>query len=231
MISDGGAFKNISYEEEIKRAKWYKEDLSQGGWTKLLENEDVSFWAKEFPGQNVPTKILFTFNMPMAAEDFLQLLHPNNQSLRNIWDKSFVDHAILEELDDGGHITYLKAKTSWPLSDRAFVLHLPPIKEIDWYGRRSLILIQKNAEHLSKPEDVRNYVVRATNGGNFFIATQDEHENQKCTVFGLTNNNFNGWIPKNRFRFFVREAVVKSFRRLREGMIVGYLKYLKNENK
>ena len=100
-------------------------------------------------------------------------------------------------------------------------------KEIDWFGKRCFLLIQKNAWHSPKPpgEDER---VRATNGGNFFVISPDKNNpNTACTIFSLSNNNYNGWLPKTHIEWLVSRAVVSSFNRFLNCMIEGYEKYYK----
>lgn len=200
--------------------------MDKGGWSEAYKSAGASFWIKTFHDEDVPTKILFTFEMPMPAESFVQLLHPSNQEIRNKWDGAFKEHATLEAYPgDEGYVTFMRAKASWPLTDRGFVLFLPPNKEVDWYGKKSLFVIQKNAWHPSKPAN-EDGLVRATNGGNFFIVTPDENEPKAaCKVFGLTNNNYNGWLPKTNIKWLLSRVVPRSFNKLREDMINGYRKY------
>lgn len=221
------SFRSFTYEEELKRAKWFKQDLETGtGWSEAYKGPGVSYWIKTFHEEEVPTKILFTFEMPMPAESFVQLLHPSNQEIRNQWDEAFKEHATLEVYpDNGGYVTFMRAIASWPLTDRGFVLFIPPTKEVDWHGKQSLFVIQKDAWHPSKPED-EDGLVRATNGGNFFIITPSEKEPEAaCKVFGLTNNNYNGWLPKTNMEWMLSRVVPRSFNKLRQDMIKGYRKY------
>lgn len=218
------SFRSFTYEEELERAKQFKQNLDEGnGWGEAHKGPEVAYWSKTFHEKEVPTKILFTFQMPMLAESFVQLLHPSNRKIRNQWDEAFKDHTTLEVYpDSGGYVTFMRAIASRPLKDRGFVLFIPPAKEVDWFGKQSLFVIEKNAFHPSKPEN-EGGLVRATNGGNFFVITPDD-----CKVLGLTNNNFNGWISKKYVEWLLPRVVPRSFNKLREDMIKGYRKYFEN---
>ena len=80
-----------------------------------------------------------------------------------------MDHEIVETYPDNkGVVRFMRTLLSFPLWDRSFLLFFPPPKEIDWYGKRAFILIQKNAWHRSKSEGADGSV-RATNGGNIDV--------------------------------------------------------------
>lgn len=214
------SFPSFDFEEEMKRVNWYKDDLDKGGWKKVFESSGSTFWIKTFPEEKVPIKVLLEYHMPMPADKFLNLLHPSSQESRHKWDDVFVDLETLETYADGGFVTYMRAVTAWPITDRSFVLFYSPIKEVNWNGQTSFVLIQKNATHKSKPEGEDGYI-RAYNGGNFFVATPDENDpGTTCKVFGLTNNSYNGWLPN--YECFIGRIVPRSFVKLRENMIKGY---------
>lgn len=196
MQSKEQSLPSFDFEKQIERAKWFKEDLDKGeGWSEAYKTPASTYWIKTFPGEEVPIKILFTYDMPMPAEKFLQLLDPSNGESRHRWDDGFVDHEILEAFDDGSFVTYVRSANPWPLSDRSFVLHYSPIKAIDWYGKQAFITVQENATHPSKPEG-EDGCIRVYNGGNFFIAIPDENEPEvSCKVFSLSNNLFKGCFP------------------------------------
>ena len=212
----------INMENEIQRAKWFKEDLEKSGWREVYKKPDETFWVKSFSTEEVKTKILFKFIMPIPADMFMKLLHPTSLETRRKWDNAFKDHQLLETLpNNSGYITYMRAVTPWPLADRDFVLFIPPVEEIDWFGQKSLFLVQKNALHKAKP--IGQTIVRATNGGNFFIATPDEKQpNDKCEVFGLTNNSYNGWLPNYATETIIANSVPRAFSMLRSNIINGY---------
>lgn len=227
-------FTPFSYHQEIERAKWFKNELDKGDWNEVHRSSDSIYWQKTFPHDEVPIKVLFMYNMPFPAEKFLDLLNPINQDIRKKWDRACFDHKILETYPDGqGHIVSLRSPTSWPLWDREFVLFIAPYKEIDWFGKQAFYLVQKNAWHPSKPEG-QGGLVRATNGGNFFVVIPDgkprdgKEPDATCKVFGLSNNNFNGWLPRKYIEFLVARSVSASFDLLRESMIEGYNSYFKD---
>ena len=190
-------FSSFSREKEIERAKWYKDDLDKGGWKEVHRSPGHVYWIKTFPEDEVPTKVLSFVDLPISAEMYRELVDPKNLDKRKKWDKTFVDHEVLETYpDDKGVVTFSRFPTSFPLWDRSFILFLPPLKELDWYGKRAFIQIQKNAWHPSKP-DGDDGLVRATNGGNFIVIIPDEsNPTEACTLFCLSNNNYNGWLPK-----------------------------------
>ena len=73
----------------------------------------------------------------------------------------FVKFTLEVYLDEGGYVTFMPAIASWRLTDQRFVLFIPPTKEVDWFGKQSLFVIEKNACHPSKPEN-EDGLVRAT---------------------------------------------------------------------
>lgn len=230
QAKDTESFRAFSYEEELQRAKWFKEDLEKGeGWTKAAEGPGYIYWIKTIYNDEVPIKIVYTVDMPFPAKVFLQLLDPKNLKARNDWDKAFVEHEIVESYPDGGGcVTYMRALLSWPLKDRSFVLFLPPSTEVDWYGKKAYFLLIKHGWHPAKPEG-EDGLVRATNGGNFYVVMPDEQKpDEACRVFGLTNNLYNGWIPGTYMEWMQRRVVPKKFNEWRENMIEGYKKYFKS---
>ena len=95
--------------------------------------------------------------------------------------------------------------------------------------QKSFAMFVKNASHPSKPVGGHG-LVRATNGGNFYIVTPDEKQPEsKCQVFGLTNNNYNGWLPNAYMEWLVGRKAPKVFHKLQNNAIEGYIKYFKNE--
>ena len=222
------SYRSYSHEDEVKRAKWFKEDLDKGdGWSVAGEVPDYKYWIKTFDGEEVPTKVLYVANFPFPIKGFQQLLDPQNLPARLDWDKNFVEHELLETYpDDGGSVVYMRSVLSFPLKDRSFVLYLPPGKQIDWYGKQALFLMMKNWRHASKPEG-EDGLVRATNGGNFYVVLPDQKDPENaCTVFGLSNNVYNGWVPNMEWlqKMIVPNAFNNWFACLRN----GYEKYFKN---
>ena len=90
----------------------------------------------------------------------------------------------------------MQALLFFPLKDKSFVLYLPPPREVDWYGKKALFMLIKDASHPTRPKG-DDGLVRAKNGGNFYVVMPDEKQPEAaCKIFGLTNNLYNGWIPK-----------------------------------
>ena len=227
-LSEDQSFRSISYEDELERAKFMKEDLKKGeGWSMAAFGIGSAYWIKTFPNDDVPIKIVFDVDMPFPAKVFEQLLDPSNLEARIDWDKSFVAHEVLETFPDEGSITYMRALLSWPLTDRSFVLYFPQAKEVDWFGKRAILLLIKHAWHSSKPAGEDGFV-RATNGGNFYVITEDkEQPNGACHVFGQSCNLYNGWIPKTNMEWMIKRVVPKSFNEFLENMVTGYENFFK----
>ena len=123
----------------------------------------------------------------------------------------------------------MRTPLSFPLWDRSFLLFFPPPKEIDWYGKRAFIQFQKNAWHPSKP-DGADGSVRATNGGNIDVIIPDEsNPNAACTLFSLSRNNYNGWVPKTHIEWLVGRKVPAAFIQFLASMVEGYEKYFKQK--
>ena len=131
---------------------------------------------------------------------------------------------ILETFSDESVIAYTIIEVSFPLANRDLVLHVSPPAKIDWFGRIAYAIFVRNATHASKPPGAQG-LVRATNSGNFYISVQDDEEpGAKCDVFGLTNNNYNGWLP-NKSECVIAPRATKAFYRFRESIIEGYNQY------
>ena len=104
------------------------------------------------------------------------------------------------------------------------VLHLAPPAETDWFGKKAYAMFVKNATHASKPAGADG-LIRANNGGNFYIAVPDEKEpGAKCEVFGLSNNNYNGWIPDS-LECVISPRAAETFYDLRQSIVDGYKTY------
>ena len=137
---------------------------------------------------------------------------------------TFLDIQVLETFPDGSMIAFTRIELSFPFTDRDMVLHAAPPTETDWFGKKAYAMFVNNATHASKPAGADG-LIRANNGGNFYIAVQDEKEpGAKCEVFGLSNNNYNGWIPDS-FEFVTGPRVAKTFYDLRRSIVDGYKTY------
>ncbi|XP_078382747.1 uncharacterized protein LOC144665377 [Oculina patagonica] len=216
MQSNENFFTSFSYEKEIERAKWYKNGPGN------------VYWIKTFPDEEVLIKVLSWVDMPISAEMYMEMMHPRNQDKRDKWDRAFLDQEILETYSDNqGVVKFMRSPSSFPLSDRSFVLFCPPTKEIDWFGKRAFIQVQKNAWHPSKPEGADG-LVRPTNGGNLSVIIPDETQpNVACRLFSLSQNNYNGCLPKKHIERILGRKVPASFNQMLASMIEGYKKYFK----
>ena len=230
MQSKENFLASFSHEKEYVRAKWYKEDLDKGGWKEVARGPGYIYWIKTFPDEEVPIKVLSLVDMPLSVEMYLEILHPRNQDKRDKWDKAFLDHEILETYpDDQGIVRFMRYPAKFPVWDRSFVLFFPPTREIDWFGKRAFIQIQKNAWHPSKPEGADG-LIRATNGGNFTVIIPDEKKPEEaCTLFSLSTNNYNGWLPSTHIEWIVGRKVPASFNTFLANIVEGYKKYFKHD--
>ena len=223
---------SLDLQKEVDRAKWFKEDLEKGGWNSRYKVPGFNSWSKTFPEEEVPVKTLFMFqDMPMSAEKFAEIMHPSNMELRTQWDDAFKDLETLEVTPDEGRIVFTRVELSCPLRNRDLVLFVSPTREVDWYGKKAFAMFVKSATHPSKPEG-GDGLVRAINGGNFYIAIPDDEEPQtKCNVFGLTNNNYNGWLPNTGTEWLVSRLAPRVFHKLKENVIQAYYKYFQKDEK
>ena len=97
-------------------------------------------------------------------------------------------------------------------------------KEIDWFGKRAVIQVQKNTWHPSKSDiEGTDGLVRATNGGNFNMIIPDEsNPSAPCTLFSLR------WMAtKNAYLVDTRKKCPASFNQYLTSMVEGYEKYFK----
>ena len=116
---------------------------------------------KTFYDQPVPVKTLFHQEIPVPAYKVAEILDTSNIELRNKWNRAFLDSEVLEtfpEEEGGGWVTTTRVKVSWPFKDRNFVAFVPPTKEVDWYGQKAFLMIQKNAWHHLKPPGADGFV-------------------------------------------------------------------------
>ena len=229
MQSKQQSFPSLDFEKEVERAKWFKTDLEKGSWNQRYKVPgEFDSWSNTFPQEEVPIKTLFMFEaLPLTAEKFAEMVHPSNMDIRIKWDNAFQDLETLEVAPDEGRIVYTRAALSCPLTDRTLVLYVSPPKEVDWFGKKAFAMFVKNATHPSKPKEPIS-LIRATNGGNFYIAVPDENEPDiKCNVFGLTNNNYNGWLPNTGIEWLVGGKASKVFYKLRQNIVKGYDQHFK----
>lgn len=232
MSSNDESFRSFSYDDELAKARWYKEDLAKGGWREVKKLPGATFWIKTFPNEEVPTKILVEYHMPLSCEQFTEVLSPLNMEYRKKWDKAFVANEVLEEYpDDGGHVVTNRTELPWPFSDREFVLFIPPAKEVEWYGKRAFLVVYKNAWYPSKPANESSHV-RATNGGQFFVVTPDERNPRNaCVVFGLSHNSFNGFIPNSNIEWLLARTVPQTFIKFFDSIVEGHKLFFENKHR
>ena len=226
MESKDQSFRYFTVEEELQRAKWFKEDLDKGGWKQALTGPGFTYWIKTFPDQEVPVKVLYTRDMPMSAKTLAQLLDPKNLEVRKKWDGFFRDIEMLEVYpENGGYLLYSRSELLWPISDRGFVAFETSPMNVDWYGKKAFLIVFKHAWHPSKPENTAR-VVMGTNGGNFYLAMPDDKNPETaCTLFGLIHNNFNGWIPKSNMEWLFRKVSTAGQNLYLDSVIKGSEKY------
>jgi len=120
---------SFDYEEEVDKAKRFKDDLDKGGWKKTdtylcdlmqekipvpvvsiskclasLDDSVSQCWIKTFPGEEVPIKLLFKWKMPIPAKTWLEMIQPAHTEVRRKWDDTFVDHKLLETFPNGENV-------------------------------------------------------------------------------------------------------------------------------
>ena len=217
---------SLSYDKEIERAKWFKNDLEKGGWMQAHKSPGRVYWSKTFHDEEIPIAMLSLADIPLSAEMYMEILQPEHQEKRDKWDQVFKDLETVETYPDNkGVVKFMRYPLSFPFYDRSFLLYFPPTREIDWFGKRAFIQIQKNAWHPSKPEGADG-LVRATNGGNFIVVIPDEtNPDAACTLFSLSKNTYNGWLPNKNIEWIIGRKIAASFNLFLENLIEGYKKY------
>ena len=215
--------KSFSCENVLAQAKWFHDDLQKGGWREIQKLENKTSWIKTFPNEEIPTKVLLKFHLPLSAQQFIEISNPKNMELRCKWDKAFVDNEVLEEYPDGGgYLIYNRVELAWPLTDRDLVLFTTAGIEVEWYGKQAYLLPYINVSHRSKPANVGPYI-RMTNGGQFIIATADENDpDHACTIFGLSHNLYNGYLPSRHMEWLLSRAVPKSLGNFYDSLVEGH---------
>ena len=104
-------------------------------WSRGVVCPGACYWMKTFYDDEVPIKSLFTFDMPMPTEKFVELLNPSNQEIRKKWDEAFKDHVILEAyLDNGGHITSSRIASISGIR----IVHTLAVR-VDWYEKKIVV--------------------------------------------------------------------------------------------
>ncbi|CAB4020037.1 Hypothetical predicted protein [Paramuricea clavata] len=217
---------HLDVEKAWEKAKFLKQDLDKGdGWTQRYQIvNEYNSWTKTFPNEEVRVKLLYRFeNMPMSAEKFVEMMSADKRE----WDKNSVLE-ILEKLPNGGCIARSVLNLSSPLSNRDNVVYIsPPCETSDWFGKKAFAIFFLDATHPSRPAGADG-IVRATNGGNFYIAVQDEEEPEhKCETLMLATNNYNGKLPKSN-EWLVAKKAPKFFYNIRQSVVEGYKEYFNN---
>ncbi|XP_028411439.1 uncharacterized protein LOC114533999 [Dendronephthya gigantea] len=224
--------KSFSCEEVLAQAKWYHDDLQKGGWREIYKEEGkATFWLKNFPNEEIRTKVLVKYQLPLTIQQFIEISNPKNMEFRAQWDKGFVGNEILEEYPDGGgYLVSNRVEMPWPFWDREFVLFTTPAIEVEWYDKQAYLIPYINASHKSKPANEGPYV-RATNGGQFVIATANESDpDHSCTIFGLSHNLYNGNMPSRGITWLIARAVPKGFLKFYDSMVEGYKSFFADKS-
>jgi hypothetical protein len=222
--------KSFSCEKVLAQAKWFYEDLQKGEWREIQKVDNKStFWIKTFPNEEIPTKVLLKYHLPLSAKEFCEVYNAKNMQFRVKWDTAFVDNELLEEYpDNGGYLAYNRVEMPWPLTDREFVAFITPPIEVEWYGKQAYLIAYMNASHKSKPANEGPYV-RVTNGGQFYIITEDENDvNHACTIFSLSHNLYNGYIPAKHVEWLVARSVPKTVTKFFDSLVEGHKTFFSN---
>ena len=224
--------KSFSCENVMAQAKWFHEDLQNGDWQEIQKVENKStFWIKIFPNKEIPTKVLTKYHVPLSAQQFIEVYNPKNMKFRRTWDKAFIDNEVLQEYpNNGGYLTYSRVKMPWPIADRDFIFFTTAAIEVEWYGKQAYLIPFTNASHESKPAN-EGPCVRATNGGQFLIITANENDgNESCTVFGLSHNSYNGFLPAKFTEWLASRAVPKAFTKFFDSLVDGSKQFFGDKN-
>ncbi|XP_028411411.1 uncharacterized protein LOC114533973 [Dendronephthya gigantea] len=223
---------SFSCEEMLAKAKWYHEDLQKGGWREIYNERDkAQFWIKNFPGEEVRTKVLFKYQLALSVQQFSEVSSPKKLEFRVQWDKAFFGNELLEEYPDGGgYLVCFRTKMPWPLCDREFLTFTTEAIEVKWYDKQAYLIPYMNALHKSKPANEGPYV-RVTNGGQFVIATANESDpDHSCTIFGLSHNLYNGNMPSKGITWLLARAVPKAFLNFYGSMLEGHKRFFADKS-
>ncbi|KAJ7319219.1 hypothetical protein OS493_036382 [Desmophyllum pertusum] len=91
---------SLSYDKEIERAKWFKNDLEKGGWMQAHKSPGRVYWSKTFHDEEIPIAVLSLADIPLSAEMYMEILQPEHQEKRNKWDQVFKDLETVETYHD-----------------------------------------------------------------------------------------------------------------------------------
>ena len=187
----------FSWEKELERVAWFKEDLQKGGWNTVKRLPGATYYTRCFPDDPFSIKILLEWEIPLpanvAAKAFCNFEH------RIKWDSSF-HTKVLGISDDGAKLVFIPLKMPWPLWDRVFVVMY---RMREFPEQNAWLVSLRDVKHAPIPED--SGVVRVINGGNFDYITPDERNPQEaCKMLALSTNDYGGWLPKSSTWFYGR---------------------------
>ena len=191
----------FSWEKELKRVAWFKEDLQKGVWNTVKSLPGATHYIKCFPEDPFPIKVLNEWELPIPASVASKVYW--NFEDRRSWDEIFSHHELVDTSEDGGKIAVIPLKMSWPFSDREWVAKLR-IKE--FIDQRAWLVTMRNATHPSKPE--RNDVVRC----------DERNPREACRVLTLSTSNYDGVLPKLS-TWFLGQKVSAAFEKCREALL------------
>ena len=185
MQSTDDFFTSFSYEKEIERAKWFKNDLGKGGWNEVHNSPGAVYWQKTFPDYEVPIKMLFKIDLPLSAESYMEMVNPKNMEVRKKWDRVFRDQEIVKAYPDNqGFIFYLPFSTPWSLWDRSFMLFSPPTWKKSTGSASELIFWSRRTRGIHQNLQEQTAELERLTEGIFFLITPDEKDpNSACTLF------------------------------------------------
>ena len=71
---------------------------------------------------------------------YMEIVDPKNQDKRNKWDKTFVEHEILQTYPDNkGVVRFMRYPISYPLWDRSFFLYTVHLQKKSTGSARELL--------------------------------------------------------------------------------------------
>ena len=203
----------FSWDEELERVLWFKDDLKKGGWRKMKSFPGAIYHMKVFKDEPCPLKCLLEWDLPIPAEIAFNACYVNLEE-RSTWDNEFPGTKFLETKEDGGRVVYSEKENPWPIATRGFMMLLRTKAFTD---PKYWLASYRNATHPSVPAD--GDVIRVINGNNFnYIIEDEEKPDEACKLFALSCNDYGGWLPKLSM-FFWGELLINILERQRHNIL------------
>lgn len=206
----------FAWDQELQRIAFYKEDLGKGGWNIVKHVPGAKYHMKNFAKDSIPTKITFEWKLPVPGNVIFDAYRKLDERYK--WDSAF-SVEVLERTSEGAQIFHLPGKMPWPFADREWVFSMG---DKEFPSEKSWLVNLRTTTHPSKP--IRSDVVRFQNDGNFILIEADEENpDEACKVFGLSCNDYGGWLPQfmissTRWGIFVAD----KFENIRKDLLKAF---------